>query len=224
MAYHYMVRNKNYKARIRSLKAKLKRASRRWKEKDRLQIFVEASLAQHNTWWRTLNPNFKKFGTLFAFLKFLGQNTGFSAQRAAPPGTRFLWRSPNEENSAFMDFSWRNMHAYQCPRKFDKFWAPKRVKNTPKMTFLPLFGHTGSSVGKTPFWRGKWRPNLKIPLVLESTQVDLSKTCTWRRFGHREGLQKWLQIGTMHREISATHWRNFAQFHHEYFVFRLNFK
>jgi len=49
MAYHYMVRNKSYKARIRSLKAKLKRASRRRKEQDSLQILVEVSLAQHNT-------------------------------------------------------------------------------------------------------------------------------------------------------------------------------
>jgi len=36
MAYHYMVRNKVCKVRIRSLKAKLKRASRRQKERDRL--------------------------------------------------------------------------------------------------------------------------------------------------------------------------------------------
>ena len=49
MAYHYMSRHKVCKARIRSLKAKLKRASRRRKEQDRLQILAEASLAQHNT-------------------------------------------------------------------------------------------------------------------------------------------------------------------------------
>ncbi len=49
MAYHYMARNKSCKARIRSLKAKLKRASRRRKEQDRLQILAEASLAQHKT-------------------------------------------------------------------------------------------------------------------------------------------------------------------------------
>ena len=36
MAYHYMARNKVCKARIKSLKAKLKRASRRCKEQDRL--------------------------------------------------------------------------------------------------------------------------------------------------------------------------------------------
>ena len=49
MAYHYLAKNKSCKARIRNLKAKLKKASRRRKEHDRLQILVEASLAQHRT-------------------------------------------------------------------------------------------------------------------------------------------------------------------------------
>lgn len=49
MAYHYLARNKSCKARIRDLKAKLKKASRKRKEQDRLQIFTKASLARHNT-------------------------------------------------------------------------------------------------------------------------------------------------------------------------------
>ena len=49
MEYHYWARNHVCKARIKNLKAKLKKASRRRKEQDRLQILVEASLAQHNT-------------------------------------------------------------------------------------------------------------------------------------------------------------------------------
>ena len=49
MAYHYLARNKVCKARIRILKAKLKKASRKRKEQDRLQILVEASLAQRST-------------------------------------------------------------------------------------------------------------------------------------------------------------------------------
>ena len=40
MAYHYMVRNKVYKARIRSLKAKLKGASRRQKEQDVRKLYI----------------------------------------------------------------------------------------------------------------------------------------------------------------------------------------
>ena len=46
MAFHYMARNTVCKVRITSLKAKLKKASERQKEHDRLQILVEASLAQ----------------------------------------------------------------------------------------------------------------------------------------------------------------------------------
>lgn len=49
MAYHYLVRNKVCKARIRILKAKLRKALRKRKEQDKLNILVEASLAQRST-------------------------------------------------------------------------------------------------------------------------------------------------------------------------------
>ena len=52
MAFHYMARNKVCKARIRNLKAKLRKEikkKKRQREIDRLQILAKASLAQHNT-------------------------------------------------------------------------------------------------------------------------------------------------------------------------------
>ena len=49
MANHYWARNHVCKARIKILKAKLKKALRRRKEHDKLQILAEASLAQHST-------------------------------------------------------------------------------------------------------------------------------------------------------------------------------
>ena len=52
MVYHYRAWNMSSKAQIRSLKAKLRRATqrqKRQKEKDRLRILAEASVAQHNT-------------------------------------------------------------------------------------------------------------------------------------------------------------------------------
>jgi len=52
MEFHYRARNMSAKARMKSLKAKLRKATRREKEakeKDRLRILVEASLAQHGT-------------------------------------------------------------------------------------------------------------------------------------------------------------------------------
>ena len=52
MAFHYMVRNKVCKARIRNLKAKLRKAikkQKRQRELHRLQNLAEASLAQHST-------------------------------------------------------------------------------------------------------------------------------------------------------------------------------
>ena len=48
MAYHYLARNKVCKARIRTLKAKLRKALRKKKEKHKLKILAKASLAQHS--------------------------------------------------------------------------------------------------------------------------------------------------------------------------------
>ena len=48
MENHYWARNHVSKARIKILKAKLKRALKRHKRHDRLQILAEASLAQHS--------------------------------------------------------------------------------------------------------------------------------------------------------------------------------
>jgi len=49
MAYHYLTQNKIFKTRVKRLKAKLKRALRSKKEKNKLKILVEASLAQQST-------------------------------------------------------------------------------------------------------------------------------------------------------------------------------
>ena len=52
MTHHYMARNMSSKARIRSLKAKLSKATKEAKEakeQDRLLILAKASLAQHST-------------------------------------------------------------------------------------------------------------------------------------------------------------------------------
>ena len=93
------------------------------------------------------------------------------------------------------------MHAYPLPRYFGKFWVAEGVKNTLKLTFLPLFGHTRSSVGKTHFWRGKWKPNSEIPLGLEIRQENIYNELSCAQFGHQEGLQNWLQTGVTHREF-----------------------
>ena len=48
MDNHYWARNHVCKARIKILKAKLKRALKHRKRKDRLQILAKASMAQHS--------------------------------------------------------------------------------------------------------------------------------------------------------------------------------
>ena len=49
MDFHYLARNKICKARIRTLKAKLRKTLRSKKEQDNHKILAEASLAQHST-------------------------------------------------------------------------------------------------------------------------------------------------------------------------------
>ena len=49
LAYHYLTRNKICNARTKRLKAKLRRVLRNKKEKDKLKILAEASLAHHST-------------------------------------------------------------------------------------------------------------------------------------------------------------------------------
>jgi len=115
--------------------------------------------------WRTLDIGWGILGSSLPLMKNLQskfqeiwgkfcQKTGFWPQRVA---CRTLpWRSGgrNHESFAFLGLSWWNTPAQKLPRHFIKVWVPKRSKNMQKMTSLPLFGHTGSSLGRMHFWRG----------------------------------------------------------------------
>jgi len=97
-------------------------------------------------------------------------------------------------------------HDYWCPGK--KFWQDLgllKVKKHPKMASLPLFWHTENNLGRMNIWRGKWAPNSKIPIGLESRQDRLSNKSTLAHFWHLQVPQNRPQSGTMHREIGATH-------------------
>ena len=124
----------------------------------------------------------RNLGHILSILNFFGLNTDFSARRVASLGARLWLGAPLGEKFVFLDFSWKFMYSYPLPRDLDKFWASRRVKNTLKMTFLPLFGHTGRSVGKTHFWRGTWQPNLEIQLGLEIWQEELSNELSYAQF------------------------------------------
>ena len=90
------------------------------------------------------------------------------------------------------------MLSYLWPRNLGRFWALKEVKNTQKMTSLPIFWHTGSSIGRMNIWTGKWAPNSKIPLGLESRQDRFSRKHTWAHFGLLQVPQNRLQRGATH--------------------------
>ena len=114
--------------------------------------------------------------------------------------------------SCIFGFSMEN-HNYWCSAK--KFWqgmSLQKVKKHPKMASLPLFWHTESSLGRMKIWRGKWAPNSKIPVGLESIQDRLSKKPTWAHFGHLKVTQNSPQSSKAHRENGAAHRGKIAQF------------
>ena len=75
----------------------------------------------------------------------------------------------------------------------------QKVKKQAKNDFLPHFWHTESSLGRLQFWRGKWPPNLEIPLGSESRHPDLSSKLTLAPFGHLEVPQKCSQRRATHQ-------------------------
>ena len=178
----------------------MKKASRkRRKRHDRLQILAEASLAQHIAWWRTLSPNFKNFGTHFSnFDFFWPKHRFFSSTRRA------TWRALMIGSSSWVKICIFGffMKIYACLHMDNRFWQVlgfQKGQKHPKTDLSTPFGNTWSSVGRNHFWRGKWKPNSEISLVLESRHADLSNKLNWSQFGHREGLHNQLQTG-------ATHW------------------
>ena len=97
-------------------------------------------------------------------------------------------------------------HDYWClDKKFGHDLCLQEVKNTQKMTSLPLFWHTESSLGRMNIWRAKWAPNSEIPLGLESRQDRLSNKHTWAYFGLLQVPQNRLQSGAEHIENGVVH-------------------
>lgn len=104
-------------------------------------------------------------------------------------------------------------HDYWClDKKFGQDLSLHEVKNTQKMTSLPLFWHTGSSLGRMKIWRGKWAPNSEIPVGLEIRQDRISNKHTWAHFGLLQVPQNRLPSGAAHRENGAVHTGKNAKF------------
>ena len=135
MAFHYMARNKVCKARIRNLKAKLRKAikkQKRQRELDRIQILAKASLAKHSTSYRTSSPNFRKFGAILVTWKIFGHNTGFFSLALRIGISKSLM-------VCIFGFSMKNSDYWYLYKKFGHDLSLQEVKHTQKMTSLPLF-------------------------------------------------------------------------------------
>ena len=92
-----------------------------------------------------------------------------------------------------------NNYYWFSDKKIGQDLSLLEVKNTQKRTSLPLFWHTGSSLGRMKIWRGKWAPNSKIPVGLESRQDRFSKNPTWAHFGHSQVSQNRPRSSVVHR-------------------------
>ena len=98
------------------------------------------------------------------------------------PVRPFIPATPFCKNSAFPDFSWKVTLSQPLLRNLIKFWASRKSEKHAKNDFLPLFWHTRSNLGRLQFWRGKWSPNLEIPLGLESRHPEISNKPTFASF------------------------------------------
>ena len=163
---------------------------------------------------KKLQPKFQEIWGIFGIWEnFCAKDMLFLPVRHTTWRALFIGSSKWKKVYIFVFFI--KIHDCWCmTKKFGQVLCPQEVKNTQKMTSLPLFWHTESSLGRLKFWRGKWHPNLKIILGLESIQAYLSKKHTWAQFGLREVPQNQLQHGTTHRESGAAHRRFLPIFHH----------
>ena len=74
--------------------------------------------------------------------------------------------------------------------------------------------HILTSLGRFDFWQGKWTPNWKIPVGLESIVNNISNVLSCTQFWHRKGLQNHrakrhyaLGCGAMHWVVAWCTWK-----------------
>ena len=143
MGYHYRTWNKICNMRMKRMKAWLRRALEGKKEKGRLKILAEASLANQSTWWWCSMTNLGKFWKFFVFLKFWNsQHRKFVQKRS----TGFSGASIGEKVEIFVFWMMRT-YALEIFVSFGADLVHQKVQKLPKMAFLPLFGHTEAVLG-----------------------------------------------------------------------------
>ena len=77
--------------------------------------------------------------------------------------------------------------------EFSWSFGPPKGQNTAKFWLSAPFLSCRSSLGRIDFWLGKWPPNPKILVGLESRLREISNELCCTSFWHLEGLQTGLQ-------------------------------
>ena len=156
------------------------------------------------------SEDLEQFWSILNF--FFVKNRFLPSTRSAPRGTLKMGRSISQKVCIF-GFVMMKYTCLATAKTFHQVLGPQKVKKHAKSDLLPLFGHTGSSLGRMHFWRGKWAPNWEIPLGLESRHLDLSNKPTWASFGSLEVPQKWAERRATRRDLARYASGNFPVFH-----------
>lgn len=178
MTYHYMTRNKICNMRIKKLKARLAKALKRQKDQDKLRILAEASLAHQISWWWCHMPKFGKFCWFFCIF----QHRKLAQKHSATITTLFPGAS---DGGNFYIFGFIMMRA-SIPKNFISFGEKlvhQKVQKLSKNDLSASFWTHRSCLSRFHFWGGKWPPNEKIKVVLETILEDLSNEPYWNKFG-----------------------------------------
>ena len=199
----------------KEFEGKPKEGIKKEKEEKRAWSTSDIGLSLFGPVWHLIEKpqlKFQEVWIIFGILaNFCAKNRVFLPVRRAT-STALRIASSKSQMVCIFGFNMKNHNHWCLDKEFGHDLSLQEVKNTEKMTSLPLFWHTGSSLRRMKIWRGKWAPNSEIPLGLASRQARLSKKHTWSHFGLLQVPQNSLQIGAAHIELGATHIEKKAKF------------
>jgi len=102
-----------------------------------------------------ISENFEHF---WSFVVFWSKNRFSSSTRSTPRATLKMGKSVGKKLSIFGFFMPKYTFS-AISKRFHQVLSLQNVKKHAKNDLLLLFGHTGSSLGRLQFGRGKWTPN-----------------------------------------------------------------
>ena len=132
-----------------------RRALKRRKRPDPLQILAEASLAGHDTRWRVFAPNLSKFGKNFVILKYFGLKTGFSVKRVAHSYAHFFFGTLAEGNLCIFGFFMISYASSGISEAFHQILDGQKAQKHHENHLAATFCTSRKYFSENEVWRGK---------------------------------------------------------------------